>query len=398
MLYWALVCVYAATVHPATITVGGSCTLVDAVTAANSDQATGDCSTGSGDDLIVLTGDVTLTELNNTSSGGANGLPVINSVITVDGAGSTIRREPEAPSFRFFQIDAAGDLALHDVALTGGHAPRVDGVATDGGAIWSGGNLILSNTTLSQNTAGAEIGIDAYGSGGAIANEGVLTVHQSTISDNVAGFLGGGIIQRIGSATITQSAVILNTVLYEEGEGGGIRNLNLDPVIVVNSTIAENGAAVGAAIAGPATRTNSTIASNHGSPGGYYSDLWGGDFTLSNTIVARSDEPNTVCGNSASIIDKGGNFDDDGSCGPGFGLITGLETELKDNGGPTQTIALLGGSSAIDAAGDCGLDTDQRDAPRNDGSCDSGAYELQPMIFADGFESGNTSAWSMTTP
>lgn len=83
------------------------------------------------------------------------------------------------------------------------------------------------------------------------------------------------------------------------------------------------------------------------------------------------------------------------------GTITGLDPLLADNGGPTLTHALLTGSSAIDAAGDCGLETDQRLFLRHDGACYTGAYELGGIpsgIFADGFESGDLSAWSATVP
>ena len=48
------------------------------------------------------------------------------------------------------------------------------------------------------------------------------------------------------------------------------------------------------------------------------------------------------------------------------------------NGGPTQTIALLPDSPAIDAADPTVLDTDQRGLPRRaaDGSADIGAFEF----------------------
>jgi hypothetical protein len=53
----------------ATIPVGDSCTLVDAITAANTDTATGGCPAGSGADTIVLPAGSTqtLTEVNNTT-------------------------------------------------------------------------------------------------------------------------------------------------------------------------------------------------------------------------------------------------------------------------------------------------------------------------------------------
>src|SRR5262249_3705719 len=51
---------------------------------------------------------------------------------------------------------------------------------------------------------------------------------------------------------------------------------------------------------------------------------------------------------------------------------------LQNNGGPTQTMALQLGSPAIDTGNSatCAA-TDQRGLPRNAGSCDIGAYELQ---------------------
>ena len=92
------------------------------------------------------------------------------------------------------------------------------------------------------------------------------------------------------------------------------------------------------------------------------------------------------------IVDAGGNLDDDGTC-PVIGIVTEVDPALADNGGPTATHALLAGSSAIDANGDCGLATDQRGFAR-DTACDGGAFEFAAAIFTDGFESGDTAAWS----
>lgn len=52
---------------------------------------------------------------------------------------------------------------------------------------------------------------------------------------------------------------------------------------------------------------------------------------------------------------------------------------LADNGGPTLTHALLGGSPAIDAADDAGCPaSDRRGVARPQGaSCDVGSYEQQ---------------------
>jgi len=83
-----------------------------------------------------------------------------------------------------------------------------------------------------------------------------------------------------------------------------------------------------------------------------------------------------------------------------WGLLNGLSTlgPSQNNGGPTQTIALLPGSNAIAAAtsgcvvqNSTILPTDQRGFPRHDGICDIGAFEygsLDPndVIFENGFE------------
>jgi hypothetical protein len=56
-----------------------------------------------------------------------------------------------------------------------------------------------------------------------------------------------------------------------------------------------------------------------------------------------------------------------------------LDTTLQDNGGDTQTHALVAGSPAIDAVQD-GPSTDQRGVSRPQGAAfDIGAFELEPI-------------------
>jgi hypothetical protein len=94
-----------------------------------------------------------------------------------------------------------------------------------------------------------------------------------------------------------------------------------------------------------------------------------------------------------TITDLGYNISDDDSCG--FTARGSLNTVdpmldsagLSNNGGSTQTIALLSGSPAIEAIrlASCTdqenpLATDQRGLPRpnaGEAVCDSGAYEFQ---------------------
>jgi hypothetical protein len=93
------------------------------------------------------------------------------------------------------------------------------------------------------------------------------------------------------------------------------------------------------------------------------------------------------------MTSNGYNLSSDGSCdfsGPGDLNNTDPKLgPLQNNGGPTQTQALLPGSPAIDAGNPSGctdnkgnlLKTDQRGAPRpgkeDTSGCDMGAYERQ---------------------
>ena len=109
------------------------------------------------------------------------------------------------------------------------------------------------------------------------------------------------------------------------------------------------------------TVTNSTIAYNSGDGGGIYS---GPTATLSNTIVALNTivtyyyaEPSDIAGTVSStsaynLIGTGGSGGlTTGVNGNQVGVADpGLDPNgLQNNGGPTQTIALLASSPAIDA-------------------------------------------------
>src|SRR5215208_5149735 len=133
----------------ATINVNGTtCTLVDAITAASNNAATGGCTTGLGADTIVLPANSTqtLTSVNNTSLP-ATGLPVIVSVITMAGNGSTIKRGPGAPDFRVFAVDSSGNLTLQRTTVSGGTTSNGGGAG-----VLSYGAVTLTNCTISNNS------------------------------------------------------------------------------------------------------------------------------------------------------------------------------------------------------------------------------------------------------
>ena len=106
----------------ATINVDGtSCTLIDAITAANNDAPAVGCSAGSGPDTLVLSAGSThtLTAVNYYGYfTGSTGLPRVTSAITIAGNGSTITRDPSAPQFRILEVAPSGDLTLEETTVT----------------------------------------------------------------------------------------------------------------------------------------------------------------------------------------------------------------------------------------------------------------------------------------
>jgi len=369
----------------ATINVGGSCTLVDAITAANTNQPTGGCPAGtpfgtfnSGEDTITLPvgSTQTLSSANNFGSDGPTGLPVVSSAIVIDGNGSTIARDPTAPPFRIFKIGSNSRLTLQESTITGGRTDAGE-FASPGGGILNDGFLTLINSTVSHNSNDRD--------GGGLRNTGSVTIANSTISGNSVGVYGsGGGVSNSGALTLANSTISGNSAVSYNGSGGGIHNTGT--MVVTNSTIL----------------ANSAVARGGGLYNGQY-----GNLTLVQTLVsgnsASSQGPeifNRTIFPSGTVITNAfnlfGQSDSSGITGftagatdivPSVGLDTILDPALADNGGPTKTHALVPGSPVIDGvpAASCAITSDQRGVTRpQDGDddtladCDIGSFELQP--------------------
>ena len=206
-----------------------------------------------------------------------------------------------------------------------------------------------------------------------ITNGGTLTLRDSTVSDNAAFGIYNG-----DGASIT----VLNTTVSGNDEGGhGIDNDGL--ALVINSTISGNDVFND----GSLTLLSSTLSNDQGE----YALGTGASApttVVANTLV-RGD-----CENNRPLTSDGYNIESPGNA-CGFGQesdqveATAEELNLgplQDNGGPTETHALLQGSIAIDQIpeADCEADTDQRGEPRPAGAadrlyCDKGAFEWQPL-------------------
>ena len=215
------------------------------------------------------------------------------------------------------------------------------------------------------------------GNGGGIFNMGTLNVKDSTLSGNTAANMGGGILNG-GTLTVTGSTLVDN---HAGWTGGGIwsENYNLK---VINSTLQGNSAdSYGGGIYlrnGTLTLLNSTLSGNSAVNGGGGLNI-SGTLNYANTIIAGSSTGGDCV--SGTIGTNTNNLVGDSSCSAGLSGDPKLGV-LADNGGPTQTMALLTGSPAIDAGLDavCAADPvnnrDQRGATRPKGThCDIGAFE-----------------------
>jgi len=191
-----------------------------------------------------------------------------------------------------------------------------------------------------------------------------LTIERSTISGNTAGNVGGG-LRTLGNAEIVNSTISGNR--SNAWHGGAI--FHTDGIVhIVSSTIADNtspGGTAGGIFVGTFTAGSPTL-------------------TLINSIVTRNSSYQCQIGafgsGTVTATSLGHNLVSDNTC---FAVASDLIASdaklgaLANNGGPTQTHALLAGSPAIDAAdASASPAIDQRGETRpQGGGYDIGAYE-----------------------
>ena len=221
---------------------------------------------------------------------------------------------------------------------------------------------------------------DTTSVGGCILNNGTLTINESTISGCNTTQNGGG-ISNSGTLTIEDSTISGNTTTLN---GGGIENFTTGSLNLTNTTISgntANGAGGGGILntAGTLNINNSTITDNNttGNGGGIST---GATANIADSIVAgNTANSNSNCDfTGGTFNDLGNNITNDATCPFGSGQnIDPLLGPLADNGGLTQTHALLPGSPAVDNSGTCGLGNDQRGENREVNDCDTGSFEGQ---------------------
>jgi CSLREA domain-containing protein len=355
----------------------GTCTLREALTNANDDSqlyaTSGECAAGSGSDTISFDSSLSGATIYLAST------LTISSNVTIDGSALASKITISGDdNVRVFQTTGHNlvHVALYSLIVTKGF------VSGDGGGLLNDAIMTITNSIFDGNTAE---------NGGAISTNGALTIIDSTFSGNSSiasdGQVGGGAILNGYTLTIRGSTFSGNTADASGGAGGAIYNVASGEIY--NSTFSGNSAANAGAIltTQPLTITNSTISGNSAITTGGLSI---GAYTtnLANTIIANNSASygpsNDDCTNDGTLGVNTNNLIEDGSCSPALSGDPGLAAALANNGGPTQTLALLAGSNAIDAGDDsiCAAapinNFDQRGFARpNSAHCDLGAYEYE---------------------
>jgi hypothetical protein len=250
---------------------GITCTLVEAIKAANTDAPSGGCTAGSGADLLTLTADVTLTSSAGQFFYAPTGLPAINGPLTIAGNGHTIQRDPAAPPFRLMAINNS-IVTLSDLTLNGGD------VYSGGAFYMKRGNVTLNDVVISGNTAES--------SGGGIHQyRGRLTLTDSTITGNSAG-QGGGVYTYRGGLYLSGSTISGNSAA--DGLGGGLYITYDSTVTISDTTLSANTAINGGGLYISASKldlTDSLISGNDAETGGGIA-VYAGQITITTTTIS----------------------------------------------------------------------------------------------------------------
>ncbi len=348
--------VLAANINPTTFAddnaVNGNCTLREAIRAANANAAVDACPAGSGADTITLAAGVYGLSVGPAGEQAAAGgdLDIIDGdglSIVGAAAGSTV---DAGGVDRVFELIGPGVATFDRLSIRGG----ANGGAGGGIEVGGGAQATLVRSTVSGNNSPTGGGLDAVGPAS-------LTVLDSTVAGNVApGALGegGGINAESGALlNVINSTISGNSAT---ADGGGIRVVGLTrpTVNVVSSTITANSAANGGGTFPEAGNTvnlkGSILAGNTGTASG--PDCGGALNSQGNNLIGNPGG----CPVTPQLPDV-------------IGQAPGLEP-LADNGGPTQTHALLANSPAINKGSADAPPADQRGITRN--GPDIGAYEL----------------------
>jgi hypothetical protein len=337
------------------------CSLRGAISAANA---------AASDDTIQLsvagTYTLALTTADDANAGGdlditSPTFPFSYTTTIVNTSGGRVTISQSVTDRRVFDVFDRAKLDISDVTITGGNLTTTSGDGSNGGGIQvrAGGQLKAERVTVTGNS----IGSAPNGSGGGIHSAGPTELRTVTISGNSAPFGGG----------INHNSQFSSTHFF----------------LVFSSTITNN------------TSTSALPASLKGA---VQRGFGSGQILFRNTIVAGNIGPNCMIANgSITSIGDPSNLSNTTECGTTFLSGSGGLGALANNGGLTDSHAIVDGAGgALDtgddnccAAGDL-PSPDQRGITRPQGTrSDIGAYERRPI---DVTTSGGTTSFSEGDP
>ncbi|MBD2415260.1 cadherin domain-containing protein, partial [Nostoc calcicola FACHB-3891] len=328
-------------------------------------QAILNTNANAGADTITFAGS-TFTDSTPDSITLTSGQLSVTDSVTITGTGANLLTINGNNASRVFEFGGGGSKTynLEGVTITGGNGVG-NGTGFGGGINMNDGDdtLNIDRTVITGNTAnsGGNTG------GGLYVGFGTLNLTNSTVSNNTAGFAGGIRLQNL-NASLSNVTVSGNSAV---NTGGGIGHLatgtgRTSSLSLTNVTIANNSAAFGSALSN-ISQTGAVSAVTQ----------------YNNSIFANNTGSANIgnFGTGTVVQSLGYNISSDGS---GNLTATGdlrninpLLGSLQNNGGSTPTHALLPSSPAI-GAGNTTLTTDQRGITRPQGAFDDiGAFELE---------------------
>ena len=311
-------------------TLTGNVSLTDSTLSGNS--STGDRSNGGG--ISTNSGSVTLT--NSTLSGNST-------TGSDDGSEETLSDNGSRGGGIFTD---SGRVSITSSTISGN---SVSGYRSNGGGVsTNSGSVTLTNSTLSGNsTSGSDNGSDDGGDDGS----------EEPLPDN--GSNGGGIFTDFGRVSVTSSTISGNSVAGYLSNGGGIYSGN-SSVLITNSTITGNSAESGGGIRFTTSNSFTSLSLLNSIVAGNLDNGTAPDLLA--TADEMSDETSELIVENTLI----GSVTGSGiTTTTGSGNILNQSAQLAalaDNGGSTQTHALLSGSPAIDG-GNNALAVDENGNP-----------------------------------
>ena len=353
-----------------------------------------------GDTILIPPGRIVLAGLPAEDANATGDLDILKD-LTILGAGADLTVIDANHVDRVFDVRPAVNVTISNVTIRNGRVdPAAPGFSSGGGIINHGVSTTLIASMVEDNFAGGGGGIANFG--------GTLALHGSTVRNNSSTGItaNGGGISNFGKLEVTHSTISGNIVFGTSASslGGGI--INVDTMVMRDSTVVGNSAASSfggglyqTPFAVAMTLINVTIADNKVAtrlPRGWGGGLANGGstpVTIVNTLIADNSEPSGLAPDCfGPIVSLGHNLVQTiAGCtlaaAPGDILDrrAGLRA-FGDHGGPTDTYSLRRGSRAVDAGdGASCRSPDQRGVARpmdgdGDGTatCDIGAFELVP--------------------